>query len=127
MANVRLTCREEHPELIEERKKSDLPEKPKTPQQLWYNHEKKTYMKLHPEVHTKYYTTTAMQLVLVRVLVQILRHNRSESWTRPDLHCVSVPGQSEGAEGGFEETVVPIVRQEETQVDQQGPGAPEGL
>uniref|UniRef100_A0A8C2ZYW0 Upstream binding transcription factor, like n=1 Tax=Cyclopterus lumpus TaxID=8103 RepID=A0A8C2ZYW0_CYCLU len=41
--------KEEHPELIEERKKSDLPEKPKTPQQLWYNHEKKTYMKLHPE------------------------------------------------------------------------------
>uniref|UniRef100_A0A3B5BB95 Nucleolar transcription factor 1-B-like n=1 Tax=Stegastes partitus TaxID=144197 RepID=A0A3B5BB95_9TELE len=45
--------REEHPELIEERKKSDLPEKPKTPQQLWYNHEKKTYMKLHPEVSQK--------------------------------------------------------------------------
>uniref|UniRef100_A0A672FMY1 Nucleolar transcription factor 1-A-like n=1 Tax=Salarias fasciatus TaxID=181472 RepID=A0A672FMY1_SALFA len=41
--------REDHPELIEERKKSDLPEKPKTPQQLWYNHEKKTYLKLHPE------------------------------------------------------------------------------
>ncbi|XP_034410574.1 upstream binding transcription factor, like isoform X2 [Cyclopterus lumpus] len=45
--------KEEHPELIEERKKSDLPEKPKTPQQLWYNHEKKTYMKLHPEVSPK--------------------------------------------------------------------------
>uniref|UniRef100_A0A3B4TUK5 Upstream binding transcription factor, like n=1 Tax=Seriola dumerili TaxID=41447 RepID=A0A3B4TUK5_SERDU len=43
----------DHPELIEERKKSDLPEKPKTPQQLWYNHEKKTYMKLHPEVSQK--------------------------------------------------------------------------
>lgn len=42
--------REDHPDLIEERKKSDLPEKPKTPQQLWYNHEKKTYMKIHPEV-----------------------------------------------------------------------------
>uniref|UniRef100_A0A7N6A8L3 HMG box domain-containing protein n=1 Tax=Anabas testudineus TaxID=64144 RepID=A0A7N6A8L3_ANATE len=41
--------KEEHPELMEERKKSELPEKPKTPQQLWYNHEKKTYMKLHPE------------------------------------------------------------------------------
>lgn len=46
--------REEHPELIEERKKSDLPEKPKTPQQLWYNHEKKTYMKLHPEVRAQH-------------------------------------------------------------------------
>lgn len=42
--------REDHPDLIEERKKSDLPEKPKTPQQLWYNHEKKTYMKIHPDV-----------------------------------------------------------------------------
>uniref|UniRef100_A0AAQ4R5G3 HMG box domain-containing protein n=1 Tax=Gasterosteus aculeatus aculeatus TaxID=481459 RepID=A0AAQ4R5G3_GASAC len=41
--------KEEHPELMEERKKSDLPEKPKTPQQLWHNHEKKTYLKLHPE------------------------------------------------------------------------------
>uniref|UniRef100_A0A3Q1IYZ7 HMG box domain-containing protein n=1 Tax=Anabas testudineus TaxID=64144 RepID=A0A3Q1IYZ7_ANATE len=45
--------KEEHPELMEERKKSELPEKPKTPQQLWYNHEKKTYMKLHPEVSQK--------------------------------------------------------------------------
>lgn len=45
--------KEEHPELMEERKKSDLPEKPKTPQQLWYNHEKKTYAKLHPEVSQK--------------------------------------------------------------------------
>uniref|UniRef100_A0A4W6CDG8 Upstream binding transcription factor, like n=1 Tax=Lates calcarifer TaxID=8187 RepID=A0A4W6CDG8_LATCA len=47
--------KEDHPELIEERKKSDLPEKPKTPQQLWYNHEKKTYMKLHPEVMRAYH------------------------------------------------------------------------
>nr|XP_040028105.1 upstream binding transcription factor, like isoform X3 [Gasterosteus aculeatus aculeatus] len=45
--------KEEHPELMEERKKSDLPEKPKTPQQLWHNHEKKTYLKLHPEVSQK--------------------------------------------------------------------------
>ncbi|TNM97645.1 upstream binding transcription factor, like isoform X1 [Takifugu flavidus] len=45
--------KEDHPELIEERKKSELPEKPKTPQQLWYNHEKKAYMKLHPEVSQK--------------------------------------------------------------------------
>ncbi|KAJ8418699.1 hypothetical protein AAFF_G00001980 [Aldrovandia affinis] len=45
--------KDEHPELIEERKKSDLPEKPKTPQQLWYNHEKKAYMKLHPDVGPK--------------------------------------------------------------------------
>lgn len=48
--------REDHPELIEERKKSDLPEKPKTPQQLWYNHEKKTFMKLHPEARDLKYS-----------------------------------------------------------------------
>ncbi|XP_067385398.1 upstream binding transcription factor, like isoform X5 [Channa argus] len=47
--------KEDHPELMEERKKSDLPEKPKTPQQLWYNHEKKTYMKLHPEDSMRVY------------------------------------------------------------------------
>lgn len=45
--------KEEHPELMEERKKSELPEKPKTPQQLWYNHEKKSYSKLHPQVSQK--------------------------------------------------------------------------
>lgn len=45
-----IVFRENHPDLIEERKKSDLPEKPKTPQQLWYIHEKKAYMKIHPEV-----------------------------------------------------------------------------
>lgn len=50
LTSLLLFPREDYPELIEERKKSDLPEKPKTPQQLWYNHEKKTYMKLHPDV-----------------------------------------------------------------------------
>ncbi|XP_033849746.2 nucleolar transcription factor 1-A-like isoform X1 [Acipenser ruthenus] len=45
--------KENYPDLIEERKKSDVPEKPKTPQQLWYNHEKKTYLKLHPDVSPK--------------------------------------------------------------------------
>lgn len=50
-----MSRREEHPDLMEERKKSDLPEKPKTPQQLWYNHEKKAYLKLHPEVLAWFY------------------------------------------------------------------------
>lgn len=27
-----------------------MPEKPKTPQQLWYNHEKKIYLKVRPDV-----------------------------------------------------------------------------
>lgn len=42
--------REDHPDLIQNAKKSDVPEKPKTPQQLWYNHEKKIYLKVRPDV-----------------------------------------------------------------------------
>ncbi|XP_060137504.1 nucleolar transcription factor 1 isoform X2 [Zootoca vivipara] len=41
--------REDHPDLIQNAKKSDIPEKPKTPQQLWYTHEKKIYLKVHPD------------------------------------------------------------------------------
>lgn len=36
-------------------------------------------------------------------------------------------GESEGAEGGAEEAVVPAVRQAQAEVDQQGAGAAEGL
>lgn len=44
--------REEHPDLVESmaKKGSNVPEKPKTPQQLWYNHEKKAFLKSHPDV-----------------------------------------------------------------------------
>ncbi|KAJ8414238.1 hypothetical protein AAFF_G00051080 [Aldrovandia affinis] len=48
--------RDEHPDLMENMKnmkRSDVPEKPKTPQQLWYNHEKKAVLKTHPEATTK--------------------------------------------------------------------------
>ncbi|XP_026510627.1 nucleolar transcription factor 1 isoform X4 [Trachemys scripta elegans] len=45
--------REDHPDLIQNAKKSDVPEKPKTPQQLWYNHEKKIYLKVRPDATTK--------------------------------------------------------------------------
>ncbi|XP_063156669.1 nucleolar transcription factor 1 isoform X2 [Candoia aspera] len=41
--------REDHPDLIQNAKKSDIPEKPKTPQQLWYTHEKKIYLKVRPD------------------------------------------------------------------------------
>uniref|UniRef100_UPI0035902567 nucleolar transcription factor 1-B-like n=1 Tax=Myxine glutinosa TaxID=7769 RepID=UPI0035902567 len=45
---------EEHPDLVEMAPpKSDLPEKPKTPQQLWFLHEKKVSMKQHPEMNPK--------------------------------------------------------------------------
>lgn len=44
--------REEHPDLMESmtKKGSNVPEKPKTPQQLWYNHEKKAFLKTRPDV-----------------------------------------------------------------------------
>ncbi|XP_040291199.1 nucleolar transcription factor 1 isoform X2 [Bufo bufo] len=45
--------REEHPDLMQATKKSDVPEKPKTPQQLWYNHERKVYLKIKPDASTK--------------------------------------------------------------------------
>uniref|UniRef100_G3WRV8 Nucleolar transcription factor 1 n=1 Tax=Sarcophilus harrisii TaxID=9305 RepID=G3WRV8_SARHA len=45
--------REDHPDLIQNAKKSDVPEKPKTPQQLWYTHEKKVYLKVRPDATTK--------------------------------------------------------------------------
>lgn len=53
-------CREEHPDLVESmtKKGSNVPEKPKTPQQLWYNHEKKAFLKTHPDVRLNIYNTT---------------------------------------------------------------------
>ncbi|XP_071399502.1 nucleolar transcription factor 1 [Centroberyx affinis] len=50
-----LKFREEHPDLVESmtKKGSNVPEKAKTPQQLWYNHEKKAFLKTHPDATTK--------------------------------------------------------------------------
>ncbi|KAG9264467.1 nucleolar transcription factor 1 [Astyanax mexicanus] len=47
--------KELHPDLLEttSKKNSNVPEKPKTPQQLWYNHEKKAFLKCHAEATTK--------------------------------------------------------------------------
>ncbi|KAI5097265.1 nucleolar transcription factor 1, partial [Silurus meridionalis] len=47
--------KEAHPDLLENtsKKASNVPEKPMTPQQLWYNHEKKAYLKIHPEATSK--------------------------------------------------------------------------
>lgn len=83
-----MPCREEHPELMEERKKSELPEKPKTPQQLWYNHEKKAYMKLHPEVHAN--TQILMYKyshVHVPGLQKLVRFSK-----RHQVSCLTSPG-----------------------------------
>ncbi|KAM3864496.1 nucleolar transcription factor 1 [Diretmus argenteus] len=50
-----LKFRELHPDLMESmtKKGSNVPEKPRTPQQLWYNHEKKAFLKGHPDATTK--------------------------------------------------------------------------
>lgn len=40
---------------------------------------------------------------------------------------LGLPGEPKGAEGGSKKTVVPALRQEETKMDQQGPGAAERL
>ncbi|XP_051994755.1 nucleolar transcription factor 1 [Xyrauchen texanus] len=46
--------KKDHPDLLENgNKKSNVPEKPKTPQQLWYSHEKKAHLKAHPDATTK--------------------------------------------------------------------------
>uniref|UniRef100_A0A673JST1 Nucleolar transcription factor 1-like n=1 Tax=Sinocyclocheilus rhinocerous TaxID=307959 RepID=A0A673JST1_9TELE len=46
--------RQDHPDLLENvNKKSNVPEKPKTPQQLWYCHEKKAFLKARPDATTK--------------------------------------------------------------------------
>lgn len=53
MIAPRALAREDHPDLIQNAKKSDIPEKPKTPQQLWYTHEKKVYLKVRPDVSVR--------------------------------------------------------------------------
>uniref|UniRef100_A0A6Q2XSG1 HMG box domain-containing protein n=1 Tax=Esox lucius TaxID=8010 RepID=A0A6Q2XSG1_ESOLU len=47
--------REDHPDLVESmaKNRSNVPEKPRTPQQLWFNHEKKAFLKTHPDATTK--------------------------------------------------------------------------
>lgn len=50
--------RQDHPDLLENvNKKSNVPEKPKTPQQLWYCHEKKAFLKAHPDVRSTHTRT----------------------------------------------------------------------
>ncbi|XP_062841116.1 nucleolar transcription factor 1 isoform X2 [Trichomycterus rosablanca] len=47
--------KENHPDLLENtgKKGSIVPQKPLTPQQLWYNHEKKAFLKIHPSGTSK--------------------------------------------------------------------------
>lgn len=45
--------KEDHSDPIQNDKKSDIPKKPQIPQQLWYTHEKKVYLKVSPVTTTK--------------------------------------------------------------------------
>lgn len=117
---------------MEERKKTDLPEKPKTPQQLWYNHEKKAYMKLHPEVphtntrgwggsgpevsHTNILGGGGLQpwpvsclIVCLNCITGTLSFGVLKVLVLVQKWVSVSAGESEGAEGGPEKTVVPTV------------------
>uniref|UniRef100_A0A4W5RBD6 Upstream binding transcription factor n=1 Tax=Hucho hucho TaxID=62062 RepID=A0A4W5RBD6_9TELE len=53
--NHQVESKEDHPDLVESmaKKGSNVPEKPRTPQQLWYSHEKKAFLKTHADATTK--------------------------------------------------------------------------
>uniref|UniRef100_A0A672YM61 Upstream binding transcription factor n=1 Tax=Sphaeramia orbicularis TaxID=375764 RepID=A0A672YM61_9TELE len=77
--------REEHPDLVESmtKKGSNVPEKPKTPQQLWYNHEKKAFLKSHPDATTKDIKDSLGDIVK-STLTKAERHLKDKSDGRPD-------------------------------------------
>uniref|UniRef100_A0A672YMF6 Upstream binding transcription factor n=1 Tax=Sphaeramia orbicularis TaxID=375764 RepID=A0A672YMF6_9TELE len=76
--------REEHPDLVESmtKKGSNVPEKPKTPQQLWYNHEKKAFLKSHPDVSL--YGADSLGDIVKSTLTKAERHLKDKSDGRPD-------------------------------------------
>uniref|UniRef100_A0A3P9D986 Upstream binding transcription factor n=1 Tax=Maylandia zebra TaxID=106582 RepID=A0A3P9D986_9CICH len=84
--------REEHPDLVESmaKKGSNVPEKPKTPQQLWYNHEKKAFLKLHPDETMREYIQQHPELnmtqedIVKSTLTKAERHLKDKSDGRPD-------------------------------------------
>uniref|UniRef100_A0A3B3VSF6 Upstream binding transcription factor n=1 Tax=Poecilia latipinna TaxID=48699 RepID=A0A3B3VSF6_9TELE len=84
--------REEHPDLMESmtKKGSNVPEKPKTPQQLWYNHEKKAFLKTHPDEAMREYTKQHPELnmsqgnIMKSTLTKAERHLKDKSDGRPD-------------------------------------------
>uniref|UniRef100_A0A7N6AI76 HMG box domain-containing protein n=1 Tax=Anabas testudineus TaxID=64144 RepID=A0A7N6AI76_ANATE len=84
--------REEHPDLVESmtKKGSNVPEKPKTPQQLWYNHEKKGVLKTHPDETMREYIQQHPELnmtqedIVKSTLTKAERHLKDKSDGRPD-------------------------------------------
>uniref|UniRef100_A0A7N8WNP9 Upstream binding transcription factor n=1 Tax=Mastacembelus armatus TaxID=205130 RepID=A0A7N8WNP9_9TELE len=84
--------REQHPDLVESmtKKGSNVPEKPKTPQQLWYNHEKKAFLKGHPDETMREYIQQHPELnmtqedIVKSTLTKAERHLKDKSDGRPD-------------------------------------------
>uniref|UniRef100_A0A672YMA5 Upstream binding transcription factor n=1 Tax=Sphaeramia orbicularis TaxID=375764 RepID=A0A672YMA5_9TELE len=84
--------REEHPDLVESmtKKGSNVPEKPKTPQQLWYNHEKKAFLKSHPDETMREYIQQHPEVnitqgdIVKSTLTKAERHLKDKSDGRPD-------------------------------------------
>lgn len=54
------------------KKGSNVPEKPKTPQQLWYNHEKKAFLKTRPDVSIR--NALSSRIEFVPLYFFIFRH-----------------------------------------------------
>uniref|UniRef100_A0A667Z1U5 Upstream binding transcription factor n=1 Tax=Myripristis murdjan TaxID=586833 RepID=A0A667Z1U5_9TELE len=87
-----LKFREEHPDLVESmtKKGSNVPEKPKTPQQLWYNHEKKAFLKSHPDETMREYIQQHPELnmtqgdIVKSTLTKAERQLKDKSDGRPD-------------------------------------------
>uniref|UniRef100_A0A3P8X5T5 Upstream binding transcription factor n=1 Tax=Cynoglossus semilaevis TaxID=244447 RepID=A0A3P8X5T5_CYNSE len=84
--------RELHPDLMESmtKKGSNVPEKPKTPQQLWYNHEKKAFLKTRPDGTMREYIQQHPELnmtqenIVKSTLTKAERHLKDKSDGRPD-------------------------------------------
>uniref|UniRef100_A0A8C7IZD6 Upstream binding transcription factor n=1 Tax=Oncorhynchus kisutch TaxID=8019 RepID=A0A8C7IZD6_ONCKI len=84
--------REDHPDLVESmaKKGSNVPEKPRTPQQLWYSHEKKAFLKTHADEVMKGFIETHPELnmsnedIVKSTLTKAERHLKDKSDGRPD-------------------------------------------
>ncbi|KAJ3601511.1 hypothetical protein NHX12_032479 [Muraenolepis orangiensis] len=89
--------RELHPELVESmtKKSSNVPEKARTPQQLWYTHEKKAYLKTNAEATTK-----------------IIKDSLGKQWTRlSDKKRLKWIGKSLEQHKQYEETMRGYIQQ----------------
>lgn len=98
------------------KKGSNVPEKPKTPQQLWYNHEKKAILKTRPDVCFISCSKTCSCFLKL----QLRRYSNVGVLSLTSGHHQRHQGQSG-------QTVDTAVRQEEAEMDHQVSGAEEAV